>query len=228
MNRNTGGFTLTEMLVATIVMGILGVALTGILVNDSRFVGKVEAMLNARQAARAAMNVMGTELQMVSGGGLIAATRTSIRVRAPYAFGTLCDRRWNGSRWIRYAVLVPTDSLWYETAQANGLAWRDRSGDYTFMGLDGVGSAPDEYRNFCTDSGIRLPDATYDGQFIRMRITADTLVVGDVFYLYEDVRFRFSTSVDVEGRLGLWRRRSGDSWYELLAPFDPAEVFPRY
>lgn len=228
MNRNTRGFTLTELLVATIVMGILGVALTSILVNDSRFVSKVEAMMSARQAARAAMNVMGTELQMVSGGGLIAATRTDIRVRAPYAFGTLCDRRWNGSRWIRYAVLVPTDSLWYKTAQANGLAWRGRSGDYTFMGVGGVGSAPDERSNFCTDSGIRLPDATYDGQFIRMRITDDTLVVGDVFYLYQDVRYRFSTSVDIEGRLGLWRQRSGDSWYELLAPFDPASEFRFY
>lgn len=228
MMRDKRGFTLAELLIGTIVMGILGVALTRMLIGDSRFVSKVEAMMNARQSARAAMNVMGTELQMVSEGGLIAATRTSIRVRAPYAFGTLCDRRWDGSNWIRYAVLVPTDSLWYNTAQANGLAWRDRSGDYTFMGVGGVGSAPAVRSNLCTDSGIRLPDATYDGQFIQMRITDDTLVVSDVFYLYQDVRYRFSTSVDIAGRLGLWRQRSGDSWYELLAPFDPASEFRFY
>ena len=228
MMRNNRGFTLAELLIGTVVMAILGVALTRILIGDSRFVSKVEAMMDARQGARAAMNVMGTELQMVSRGGLIAATRTRIRVRAPYAFGTLCDRRWNGSRWIRYAVLAPTDSLWYATARANGLAWRDRSGDYTFMGVGGVRSAPDGRRNFCTDSGIRLPDATYDGQFIQMRIANDTLAVGGVFYLYQDVRYRFSTSVDVPGRLGLWRRRTGDSWYELLAPFDPASEFRFY
>ncbi len=228
MMQNTRGFTLAELLIATVVMAVLGVALTRILINDSRFVSKVEAMMNARQAARAAMNVMGTELQMVSGGGLIEATRTRIRVRAPYAFGTLCDRRWNGSRWIRYAVLAPTDSLWYTYARANGLAWRDRSGDYTFMGVGGVRPAPDGRRNFCSDSNIRLPDATYDGQFIQMRITNDTLAVGDPFYLYQGVRYRFSTSVDIPGRIGLWRRRGGDSWYEMFAPFDEASGFRFY
>ena len=228
MIRNNRGFTLAELLIGTVVMAILGVALTRILIGDSRFVSKVEAMMDARQGARAAMNVLGTELQMVSRGGLIAATRTSIRVRAPYVFGTLCDRRWNGSLWIRYAVLAPTDSLWYFYAAANGLAWRDRSSNYTFMGVGGVQSAPDGRKNFCTDSGVRLPDATYDGRFIHMDIANDTLAVGDVFYLYQDVRYRFSTSVDVPGRLGLWRQNTGASWYELLAPFDPASEFRFY
>ena len=90
MNRNTRGFTLPELLVATVVMGILGVALTGILVNDSRFVSKVDAMMNARQAARAAMNTMAVELQMVSNGGLTVATGKRVQARMPNAAGR-CD-----------------------------------------------------------------------------------------------------------------------------------------
>ena len=227
MTRNTRGFTLTELLVATVVMSILGLALTRILIGDSRFVSKVEAMMNARQVARAAMNTMGVELQMVSQGGLTAASRTRVRARVPYAFGILCDRFWTGDRWIRYAVLVPTDSLMYANATANGMAWRNASGDYTFHDRNPRARPGNPARmTLCAGEGIRtdLPKS----QFIRMRILDDTLTAGDVFYLYQDIRYRFSTSVEVPGRLGLWRRRSGDIWKELLAPFDPSSAFRFY
>src|SRR5207253_1750967 len=64
MNRR--GFTLTELLMAMAVMAILGVALTRILVNDSRFVSRQDAMLSARQGARAALNSVLSELSMVA------------------------------------------------------------------------------------------------------------------------------------------------------------------
>ena len=224
MTRNTRGFTLAEMLVATIVMGILGLALTRILIGDSRFVSKVEAMMNARQVARAAMNTMGVELQMVSQGGLTAASRTGVRARVPYAFGILCDRVWTDPSWTRYAVLVPTDSLMYANARANGMAWRNTSGDYTFHNRNPhVMPGNPERMTLCANEGIRtnLPKS----QFIRMRIFNDTLTAGDVFYLYQDIRYRFYTSVEVPGRLGLWRGQSGGVWEELLTPFDPSSGF---
>lgn len=222
MTRNTRGFTLTELLVATIVMGILGVALTRILIGDSRFVSKVEAMMNARQVARAAMNTIGVELQMVSQGGLAAATRTRIGARIPYAFGILCDKR----RSVRYAILVPTDSIMYATAIANGMAWRNDTGSYTFMSAGRVRLAGARRRRECTDEGIRvnLPKS----QFIRMRISDDTLTAGDVFYLYQDILYEFSLSVEVPGRRGLWRWRPGSIKEELLAPFDPSSGFRFY
>jgi prepilin-type N-terminal cleavage/methylation domain-containing protein len=222
MIRNRRGFTLAELLIATVVMGILGVALTRILINDSRFVSKVEAMMNARQASRAAMNTMAVEFQMVSQGGLIAASRTRVRARVPYAFGILCGLR----RSNRYAVLVPTDSIMYAGATADGIAWRNDTGGYTYMSAGGVRLAGGRERRRCTDEGIRvdLPNS----QFIRMSITNDTLNAGDVFYLYQDIRYRFSTSVEVPGRLGLWRRQSGGIWEEQIAPFDPASAFRFY
>jgi prepilin-type N-terminal cleavage/methylation domain-containing protein len=222
MIRNRRGFTLAELLVATVVMGILGVALTRMLINDSRFVSRVEAMMNARQAARAAMNTMAVELQMISQGGLTAASRTRVRARVPYAFGILCGMR----RSVRYAVLVPTDSIMYAGATANGMAWRNDTGGYTYMSAGGVRLAGARQRRRCTDEGVRtdLPKS----QFIRMYISNDTLNAGDVFYLYQDIRYRFSTSVEVPGRLGLWRRRAGDIWEEQLAPFDPSSGFRFY
>ncbi|MCH7715793.1 MAG: type II secretion system protein, partial [Gemmatimonadetes bacterium] len=57
MKRNSKGFTLIELLIAATVTGIMGVALTQMLIHNSRFVAQTEANMNARQVARAAMNV---------------------------------------------------------------------------------------------------------------------------------------------------------------------------
>ena len=48
MNRR--GFTLTELLIATVVMGILGFILARMLVQDSRWVARLEAILSEAQA----------------------------------------------------------------------------------------------------------------------------------------------------------------------------------
>lgn len=228
MMHNRRGFTLAELLIATVVMGILGVAMTRILINDSHFVSKVEAMMNARQAARAAMNTMAVELQMVSQGGLQSADPTSIGVRVPYAFGIFCNGRQSGADWIRYAVLVPSDSLMYAAATPNGVGWRDATGPYTFSSVSDVMPAPGTLQSYCTDAGIRLPDSRFTGQFIQMRFSADPFTAGGVFYLYEDIGYRFSTSVEVPGRLALWRLRTGSAWEELLSPFDPSSEFRFY
>ena len=218
MRRDTRGFTLAELLISTVLMGILGVAMTRILINDSRFVSKVEAIMNARQAARAAMNTMAVELQMISRGGLTLAERTDIQALAPYAFGVLCDRQGVN----RYAALVPTDSLMYSNSVADGMAWRNETADYTTMVVGTPVEAKLSALARCTDWGIEVPAG---GRFIEMQVTDDSLNVGDIFYLYQIVRYRFSTSVDVPGRIALWRRRGDGAWDELIAPFDEASEF---
>lgn len=218
MRRDTRGFTLTEMLIATVVMGILGLAMTRILITDSRFVSKVEAMMNARQAARAAMNTMAVELQMLSRGGLTLAERTDIQALVPYAFGVLCELQGIN----RYAALVPTDSLMYSHGVADGIAWRNETADYTTMGVATVVDAAPSMLARCTDWGIGVPAR---GRFIQMVVVNDSLNVGDIFYLYQIVRYRFSTSVDVPGRIALWRRRGDGAWNELIAPFDESSEF---
>ena len=219
--RNGRGFTLTEMLVATVTMGIIGTALTRILITDSRFVSRVDAMMNARQAGRAAMNTMAVELNMVSGGGLLAASPTDVRARVPYTFGVLCERRAG----LRYAALVPTDSMMYSTAQPNGLAWLNDSADYTYMTAWDVQSLSLADPSACTDQRINI---LAGGQFVRMQMSNDTLNIGDVFYLYQTVRYRFYESAELPGRMGLWRRVGGGVWDELLAPFDASSGFQFY
>ncbi len=219
MMRNAKGFTLIELMVGVIVTGIMGVALTQMLINNSRFVAKTEAMLNARQVARAAMNFMGVELAMVGSGGLTAASASSITVRVPYAFGIICDQRASN----RIASLVPTDSIMYASASADGLAWRSDTLDvYTFHTVSNVVTASASDKNRCTDEGISI---LTNGQAIKMTIAADTLSIRNTFYLYQTVRYQFANSVDMTGRLGLWRKRGTDADEEILAPFDAASGF---
>ena len=220
MMRNSKGFTLIELMIAATVTGIMGVALTQMLIHNSRFVAHTEAMMNARQVARAAMNVMGAELAMVSTGAFIGVpSATSITLRVPFAFGIICDQATQ-----RIASLVPTDSVMFASASADGLAWRnDASEEYTLMTVSNVSTTTDHANEHkCTDQGIAI---LTDGKMIKMTITPDTLSIGDIFYLYQDVRYQFASSADLTGRLGLWRKRGSDADEEILAPFDNASSF---
>jgi prepilin-type N-terminal cleavage/methylation domain-containing protein len=87
---NRRGFTLVELLVGTIVMAVLGVALVRMLMSDSRFVSRQDAMMSARQVARGATNLVAPELRMISDGGLAAVSNTAVTARIPYAFGITC------------------------------------------------------------------------------------------------------------------------------------------
>ncbi len=220
MMRNSKGFTLLELMLATVVTGIMGVALTQMLVHNSRFVAHTETTMNARQVARAAMNVMGAELAMVSNGGLMpGASATSITLRVPYAFGIICDVTSQ-----RIASLVPTDSILYASASADGLAWRNDTLDfYTFMTVSGVAAANSvEEQAKCTDQGISILTG---GTAIKMTIGSDSLSIRDTFYLYQTINYQFKNSADLSGRLGLWRKRGTDADEEILAPFDSGSSF---
>jgi prepilin-type N-terminal cleavage/methylation domain-containing protein len=208
------GFTLTEMLVATVVMAILGSALVRMLLSNSRFATRQEAMVSARRTARAAMNVTAAELRMVSGGGLVAASRDSLRVRLPYAFGVICR---TASSW-RHASLLPADSLGYASATAPGMAWRASTGTYTGFVSVSV-RAPSTPR--CPNDSIRVVPG---GRAIEFSpVTAAP--VGSIFYLYQTVTYRFAASSMLPGRLGLWRQAGSAAAEELVTPFDTSAGF---
>lgn len=220
MNRR--GFTLTELMVGTLVMGIVGLALTQMMINDSRFVSRIEAMTNARQSARAALNTMSVELRMVSTGGLLGAETDSIVVRAPYGFGVLCPK----SGIYRYAAMVPGDSITYVSSIAEGIGWRsDTFGTYTQHDLISVVEAPSADWPICSGAGYNiLPD----GRVMRLLIASDTLSEGTIFYLHHTITYWFAASAVLPGQRALWREIAPNPAEELLAPFDDDARFQFY
>lgn len=210
------GFTLVEVLIAMVVMSILATALTRILLSDSRFVSRQEALLTARQTARAAMNVMSVELRMVSDSGLLAAASDSVMVRVPYVFGIGCDI---GGAAGRVVSLMPADSFMYANAVNAGLARRRSDGTYEFTSPITLSTPGDGTK--CTSQGIQLVP---DGMTSNVLPTA-AVDLGDIFYLYQLVTYRFMPSAGMPGRRALWRRTGVAAYEELAAPFDSTARF---
>lgn len=214
------GFSLTELLVAMVVMALLGTALARIIVNNSRFVSKEDAMMEARATSRAAMQSMIAELHMVSDSGLQAASEDSITVRVPYTFGVAC-RTTAGTT---VASLMPTDSLTYAAAVPEGMAWRDSSSGAYQSVITGISFATSSNSAACTADSIRqIPGS----RLIAMSGIPGVNVPpsGSLFYLYQTVTYKFTTSVDLPGRRGLWRKAGAAAYEELAAPFDTSARF---
>lgn len=201
-----------------IVLAILGTVLTRLLVDDSKFVSRQDAMMSARQAARAAMNTMVHELRMVSDGGLVAASNDSVRFRMPYVFGMACQQA--GIDVI--ASLTPPDSLMYANATPSGMARRNGSSGYIFAA--GVGVAPSGNQAACDADSIRVIPG---GSLVAISGLAGPQIPapGTLIYLYQTVSYKFDNSVDLPGRIGLWRREGTAAYEELVAPFDSAAGF---
>ena len=156
------GFTLIEVLIAIVLMAILATALTRILLSDSRFVSQQEAMITARQTARAAKNVMSVDLRMVSDSGLLAVSADSVYFRSPFAYGMACT----ASGGERIVSLLPTDSAMYASAIPGGLA-RRRTGMFSFV--EGITVTSSANTAACTADSVRvIPDGFLAG------ITPDT------------------------------------------------------
>jgi len=209
------GFTLIELLIAITLTAIVATALTRILLSDSRFVSQQDAMITARQTARAAQNVLAVELRMVSDSGLRAAAPESVTVRVPYAFGIGCAA--DGSN--RIAVLMPTDSLMYATAVPDGLMRRGPGGTYQQQAVTSVTLSTALSK--CTDANIQVVPG---GSLIAMEPN-NSVPTGGIFYLYQTITFKFAASTDLPGRIGLWRRLNTTAYEELVAPFDSTARF---
>jgi prepilin-type N-terminal cleavage/methylation domain-containing protein len=223
MNRK--GFTLTELLMGISVMAILGVALTRILINDSRFVSRQDAMLASRQGARAALNTVVSELSMVADDAVLAATRDSLTVRVPIAFGITCEPP-SGSTAV--ASLMPVDSVvWAGTTTGNaGAYWRQKSGIYLRLtGGVTIATTPASDSTYCQQDSVRqIPG----GKLIRISSITGPQPRPDpmaLLLVYLRVTYKFAASTDLPGRIGLWRQVSGGVAEELVTPFDTSACF---
>jgi prepilin-type N-terminal cleavage/methylation domain-containing protein len=214
--RNRKGLTLTELMIAMVVVAILGTALVQMLVRNSRYVSRVDAMMNARQAARAAMNVVASNLRMITADGLLEASPKRVRVQVPYAWGVACLSV-GGTTTLS---LLPTDSLTYDHATPDGLAWWDATASkyQTISPITDLGTTDN---TLCAGEGITTVPG---GSFVSILTLGDWPWPGSVSYLYEDLIYEFKASTQLPGRVGLHVEQNGIP-NELLAPFDTSAGF---
>jgi prepilin-type N-terminal cleavage/methylation domain-containing protein len=237
--RARRGFTLAEVIVAVVILGIIGGALVRLIISQSRFTETQMAKRNARTVSRNAMNIMVTDLRMVQdSGGLMGASQDSITLRVPIAFGLLCSV--NGGQ--STVALLPVDSAMRALGYYNGWAYRDstmESYQYKDTGSPTpYNSIPAGVSTLCTDNlvgpGISL--ITYNGRTSKVLQLSEsppgTPNPGWPVFIYQIVTYRFQASNAFSGRTGLFRKvRDGTAngvVDEIIAPFDTAAKFRYY
>lgn len=215
------GFSLAELMVAMVIAGIIGAALTQLVINQARFVGTQDAAMQARAGARAALNVMTSEFRAVSDSGLVAASRDSVTIRVPYAFGIACAQVGGAT----IVSLLPAENSTYNGATISGYAWRDPiTGTYRFVKPAIVSSIS---MTLCADSGITtLAAPGWAARAVAVAPNVLATPTGSLIYLYQEIRYAFASSAELPGRLALWRTvLSTGVREELVAPFDTSAAF---
>lgn len=223
MTARPKGFTIVELLVGMVILGIIGAALSRLFLSQSRFFDQEAQLRRARFVARTAINAALSDLRMVEAtGGVVSATATQITVRVPYAIGIVCANTLAQTT----LSLWPVDSTVYVAAGFSGYAWRDSVGTITYVeaGTTVVaGNAP-----VCAAASVTVFP---QGRVVSVQpplpasLPAVT-AVGTPVFLLQRMTYEFKPSVALPGRTALWRTivATGQT-DELVAPFDPAAKF---
>ena len=217
------GLTLVELLVTMVIVAIVGAAFTRIMIYQSRFFDAQKNQRQARSVSRGALNVMMSELRMVTvPNGIVAASADSIVARIPYAFGVLCG----SSAAASTISLAPMDSLGYSESGVTGYAWRDSAGNYAYVNA-AFTMAPG-LATSCSAPGVGITTFTAAGGKV---VTVTPIVPaaaapGTPIFLFRRIEYKFGPSVALSGRRALWRKNATmNTREELVAPFDATAHF---
>ncbi len=218
------GFTLAELLVGMVILAVIGVALSTLILSQSRFYDNQAQRRRARFVSRAAVNAAVSDLRMVEAtAGIVSATPTQVVVRVPYAMGIACGHA--GA--LETLALFPVDSTLYANAGFSGFAWRDSLGVYSYVEAGaalGVGAgATCNGANVTVLPAGRVITVTPVGFPAAYPVLTE---VGSPVMLFQRMTYEFKPSSTLPGRTALWRTivATGQT-DELVAPFDTSAKF---
>jgi len=233
-SRHRRGFTLTEIIVVLVILGVLGTALTRLMLAQSKLYELQRAKRDARAAGRASMNLVFSDLRMVhdgadAPGSVMLASPESLSVKIPYAVGLVCGN----SSSATVVSMLAVDSAQRAMAKYAGYAWRNRlTRQYTYVPVvDTVGNSPvtGASTSLCT-STAKIKTDTVNGRFWGpvdakpLSATAGTQPGAPVFF-YQNILYYFGGSSAFPGKTALYRRIEGRTADELVAPFDGGARF---
>jgi prepilin-type N-terminal cleavage/methylation domain-containing protein len=229
------GFTLAEVIVCVVLLGVLGTALTRLMLAQSRLYALQRAKRDARAVGRSSMNLLFSDLRMVhdgadAPGGVMLASPNSLSVKVPYAVGLVCGNATPNT----VVSMFPVDSAAKAMAKYAGYAWRNRlTKQYTYVPvIDTVGNAPvtpSSSSSLCT-STAKIKSDTINGRswgptdVKPQSVTAGTQPGAPVFF-FQNILYFFGSSTSFPGKIGLFRRIEGRTAEELVAPFDAGARF---
>jgi len=238
MKRRRRGFTLAELLISIIVLGVVAGAFTKLLVSQNRFFSHETNKRFSRTVARAATNILMTDLRMVQdNSGVDSATADGklIRIKVPYRFGLVCGT--SGS--VTTVSMLPVDQATLSMSVYTGFAVRNAAGgyDYTEPSNPTGSDIPVATGNpaLCTGNGTgQAQIATVSangrtGQLLDVKSSGPSgAMVSAPIFFWQKITYSFRASTVYPNRLGLWRNVQGGRNEELMAPFDTSARFKFY
>lgn len=233
------GFTIVEIITSLVIISIIGLAMTKLILGQTRAFQFDNGGRRARAAARSAMNILITDLRMTQDNGGVTAVDAAnkrVDVRVPIVFGFVCEV--SGTSVVM--SLVPTDSFQLKSAKYGGYAVRDStSGLYTYVnaGVADTIQATDAGR--CHKNSVAIfADTTKvsgrtGGVYIASGVAAATAPIGAPIFVWQTVTYEFKGSGIYPGRDGLFRTVRGrlgtdTTSDELIAPFKSTARFYYY
>jgi len=227
------GYSLPEVLVATMLLGVIGGALTKLVIGQMRFFDNISNVRGARSVARNSMNVLLSDLRMVQdSNGVTAATTSSITVRVPYRFGVVCGNSPSVTPVKTVVQMLPADSAILALAQFRGYAWRDTTGRYTVVSAV-TAPVASTAASVCTDSAL-IKSVSINGRsstifdIVPIIPAANLPPPGAAVFFYQTITYSFAASTLFPGTRALWRNQTNGVNEELMAPFDTSAKFKFY
>jgi prepilin-type N-terminal cleavage/methylation domain-containing protein len=211
------GFSLPELLITVVLLGIVGIGITNLLQSQMRFFQRSTGARDARAVTRNAVNLMKHEMRMIEPGGITAATTTSVTVRVPYRIGVYCSNS--------TGTFPPIDSLVGATAVFAGYAWRDTSGSAAWTYVASTSAPSTGAATDCTGTPGMTPIP--DGTLLTLSPAVSAPVTAPLA-LFQTVTYRLAASTLVPGRTALWRIVANGASEEIAVPFDASSTIRFY
>jgi len=238
-NRGRRGFTIVEIITSLVIVAIIGLAMTKLILGQTRAFQFDNGGRRARAAARSAMNILITDLRMTQDNGgvtFVDGANRRVDVRVPTVFGFVCEN--SGTSVV--VSLVPVDSFQRASGKYGGYAYRDSTtGLYTYVAAGLTDTIQTANVSRCHGGGIGLfADTTgiagrTGGVFIASGLGLGIAPIGAPVFIWQTVSYEFKASQIYPGRYGLYRtvrgRANTDTTSdELIAPFKTTARFYYY
>jgi prepilin-type N-terminal cleavage/methylation domain-containing protein len=223
--RTRRGFSLVEIITALVILSILGVAMTKVMLSQTRGYQYENGGRRSRTAARSAMNILITDLRMTQdNGGITAVDATnhlSVDARVPAGTSLIM-------------ALAPVDSFQYASMKFGGYGVRDATtGIYSYVAGGSISAA--DVSNCHGSPKIYADTVTMGGRQGKVVQVTGTVpagtVAGSMAMIWQSVRYQFAASTAYPGRKGLYRiitSASPPDTSELIAPFSSSARFKYY
>lgn len=231
--RRRRAFSLIEVIASLVILGILGTALTRMMLAQTRLYELQRAKRDARAVGRTSMNLLFSDLRMVhdgadAAGSVIIASPETLEVRVPYAVGLVCGNQGSATT----VSMLAADSSMRAMAKYAGYAWRNRvTSKYVYVPGDTVSNSPttSSSTSLCNSTAKigfdTVSGRTWGALDLKPQSAAAGLQPGAPIFLYQDVMYYFATSTTYPGRVALYRLVGGRTADEIVAPFDGGSRF---